>query len=128
MSSRLNEVTLRVRDLSRSIAFYRDVLGLAIGAGDEGSSHFEAFWGKWSEAGSDLLMLIIRAADADNPPSVTEIGFTVVDLEATHERVLQSGAAVIESPVEKPWGQQGRYQDPDGNVVNVSQAPRHEGT
>ena len=65
MSSRLSEVALRVRDLSRSVTFYRDVLGVPVGAGDDESSHFEAFWGTWSEAGSDLLMLIVRAADGE---------------------------------------------------------------
>lgn len=124
MTGRLMEVTLRVDDLKRSVEFYRDAVGLAVKPGDEEESHFEAFWGDWIGASSDLLMFLIYPADAEHPKSSCSIGFSVRDLNAVHAEVVRAGQTVIEPPSPRPWGMQATYRDPDGNAVAVSETPR----
>jgi predicted enzyme related to lactoylglutathione lyase len=124
MAGRLMELLLRVNDVKRSVEFYRDTLGLAVGPGDETESHFEASWGRWEAGSADLLLFLIYPADADHPRSVCEIGFSVEDLDAAHAAVVRAGLPVIEAPSPKPWGLQATYADPDGNIVVVAQVPR----
>lgn len=124
MDVRLMEVLLRVRDLKRSVEFYRDGLGLSVKPGDDEESHFEVFWGEWSAPSPDLLMLLIYPSDAEHPPSACEIGFIVGDLDSVHATAQREGWPVVEGPSPKPWGMQATYQDPDGNLVAVAQAPR----
>jgi predicted enzyme related to lactoylglutathione lyase len=121
--ARLLEVILRVDDVRRSVAFYRDQLGLQVEPGDDAESHFEASWGNWSAENADLLMFFIYAADAGHPKSVCEIGVSVADLNAVHAVLVKEGTAVVEPPSPKPWGMQATYRDPDGNLVAVSQVP-----
>jgi predicted enzyme related to lactoylglutathione lyase len=117
------EVIVRVDDVRRAVAFYRDTLGLDVAPGDDAESHFEASWGNWSAEKADLLMFFIYAADAGHPKSVSEIGVSVADLDAVHAAVVREGAVVVESPSPKPWGMQATYRDPDGNLVAVAQVP-----
>ncbi len=123
MPSRLMEVLLRVRDIERSVAFYRDILGLTVEPGDEAKSHFEVSWGSWKPNPADLLMFLIYPAHLQHPQSVCEIGFSVGDLEATHAAALRASVPVIAPPSQKPWGRQVTYGDPDGHIVAVAQAP-----
>ena len=124
MSSRVMEVLLRVDEVTRSVAFYRDILGLAVAPGDDAASHFEVSWGGWTVDSADLLMFFIYPADAAHPKSVCEIGVSVQDLDAIHTAVVRAGIDVVESPSSKPWGVQATYRDPDGNLVAVAQIPR----
>ncbi len=124
MPSRLMEVLLRVHDVERSVAFYRDILGLTVKPGDEARSHFEVFWGSWKPDPADLLMFLIYRADLQHPRSVCEIGFSVGDLDAIHAAALRASVPVIAPLSQKPWGRQATYRDPDGNIVAVAQAPR----
>lgn len=124
MAGRLMEVQLRVKDVKRSAEFYRDTLGIAVGPGDERESHFEAAWGKWEAASADLLLFLLYPADAGNPRSVCEIGFSVEDLDAVHAAVVAAGQPVVEAPSPKDWGRQATYADPDGNIVVIAEVPR----
>lgn len=60
MAGRLIEVELRVRDVDRSLRFYRDLLGLSLGQPevhqDGGARHVHASWGSWAERAKDFLL------------------------------------------------------------------------
>lgn len=128
MEGRLIEVVLRVRDLARSVAFYRDVLGVPVGPGDDAETpHFEAFWGEWEPGRADMLMLLMYSASGEDDLTRTEIGFNVGDLGSVHRAVEGAGYDVVSAPTQKPWGLQATYRDPDGNRVSVAQAPAKDG-
>ena len=123
MSGRLMELLLRVENVQRSVAFYRDVLGLSVEPGDDAASHFEVFWGRWEPEAADLVMFLIYPTDSDHPKSVCELGFSVPNLDVVHVAVVKSGQPVLEEPSPKSWGMQATFRDPDGNVVAVAQSP-----
>ncbi len=124
---RLIEVELRVRDLERSLAFYRALLGDAIGEpethGPGDALHVHATWGSWSKQDDGFLMLNLYPADAGEQ-SRSRISLAVDDVAALHERLVVAGVAVERAPERKPWGLSATYRDPDGNVVAIIERPR----
>ena len=51
-----------------------------------------------------------------------EIGITVTDIDALHEKAAQFEVPVLEQPHDGEWGRNARYEDPDGNIVSVTTA------
>ena len=103
---RLNQVTLAVVDLERSVAYYRR-LGLRQIVASEDYARF-AF-----PDGDSTLSL--ERADAV-PASVTTIFFECDNLDATVTRLKASGVRFDQDPVDQPWlWREARLHDPDGN-------------
>lgn len=121
MGIRLIEVELRVRDLERSLRFYRDLLGLSVEADEhDGERHAHAVWGSW-KADESFLMLNLYPTRGEETRS--RIGLAVDDLGAAHERLTHAGVVVREPPSRRPWGTSGSYLDPDGNIVALIERP-----
>ncbi len=130
MSVRLIEVELRVRDLDRSVRFYRDLLGLPLGDPElhqaAGARHVHAAWGTWSTGGRDFFLFTISPAEADEE-SRASVGFAVADLDGVHARLEREGVEVVHPPEARSWGRTAVYRDPDGNRISVTQQPRERG-
>jgi lactoylglutathione lyase len=120
MDCRIGYVNIGVRDLERSVAFYRDVLGfqLIYSAPD---FHYAAF---------DLagLRFAIAAAETDaftgRPPGDrhTGIGLVVPDVDAAHRELSAKGVEFTMPPGKMPWGgYMGIFSDPDGNLFYLDQ-------
>lgn len=130
MKPRITVITLGVDDLERSLAFYRDGLGLAT----------RGIVGKEFEHGAvvflDLqpglqLALWPRASLAHDtglsrtPSSPTELslGHNVADraaVDAVMLRARQAGATIVKPAQDTFWGGYGGYfQDPDGHLWEV---------
>lgn len=141
MRPRIDVITLAVSDLDRSLAFYRDGLGLhsdgVIGTefpGDETTPagavamfHLE---------GGLILALYPRselAKDADmplGPPGAGEfsIGHLVgsrSDVDALLAQAEAAGATLMGEPHDRPWGiYSGYFRDPDGHLWEVIWNPQ----
>jgi predicted enzyme related to lactoylglutathione lyase len=50
-----------------------------------------------------------------------QIAFRVDDLDAAHDRAVAAGAQVLHGPERQPWGTSARYEDADGNVIELTQ-------
>lgn len=120
--SRLVTVELYSKDVERLAAFYRDVLGVPLEPGDEERTHYETFWGEWGTPSTGFLFFAIQPAKEVSETRGAELGFQVDDLDAAHQRVVESGATVLEPPTARPWGRTSTYLDPDGNRVQLNQA------
>lgn len=129
MKPKIGLVTLGVRDLARSLAFYRDGLGLPTRdykAGDD--CIFFALEGT-------LLALYPRdklAEDAKIPAQGSGFrGVTLAHNEPTPEGVdavfaeaLAAGATAVKRPQEVFWGgYSGYFADPDGHLWEVAYNP-----
>lgn len=108
-----------VSNMARSVAFYRDVLGLPV--------QFES--DKWTEFETPGCTLALHLADvpAQKSPSpdaipagVCHLSFAVDDLDAFHQEMIAKGVVCLQPPEEEEWG--GRlagYADPDGLSIWV---------
>ncbi|MGZ6913659.1 MAG: VOC family protein [Acidimicrobiia bacterium] len=123
---RLVTVVLVVSDLDRSLALYRDGFGLALHVGDhEGDDRWTS--GRhaavsWTEGA--FVHFALYASKDGRATSVAQVGFRVRDLDAAHERATAAGAVVEHAPKPQPWGRSARYQDFDGNVIELTEPPR----
>ena len=113
-----SRVLLRPVDLDRSIAFYRDRLGLAIyrefGDGDHRGVVFFL--------GGGLLEVSGRSAQAAGEN--LELWFQVRDVDAEGERLEAAGIEVLRPPTTEPWGLREMWiADPDGMRIAVIEVP-----
>src|SRR5580698_8526452 len=111
MQPRVVHITIFGRDLSRMLAFYRDVLGLTVTSSDD------AFHYATLEGGSVRIGL---GAGEPSPKimvgGLTGIGFGVADVDAEYETLKAKGVTFTMPPTRQPWGgYMAMFVDPDGN-------------
>lgn len=117
-------VVLIVEDLERSLRFYVETLGLALG-------HRSGPYAQLA-TGRTRLALYERGAMAETlgapltPPEPDapgfEIGFKVRNVDAAFAELVARGAAAAVEPTTRPWGQRTAYlRDPDGHLVELAQ-------
>lgn len=140
MEPRIHLVTLAVEDLDRSLAFYREGLGLesegVIGTEFEGDeTHAAGAVVLFRLGGGLILSLYPRselAKDAGIPPGPAQpgelsIGHAVGTRAAVDDviaRAVSAGASVTEPPRDRPWGiYSGYFHDPDGHLWEIVHNP-----
>ncbi|HEY2631988.1 MAG TPA: VOC family protein [Solirubrobacteraceae bacterium] len=141
MQPRIDVITLAVADLERSLAFYRDGLGLAsrgiLGTEYAGSDTDPAGAVAMFELpGGPIFCLYPRtelAKDANIPlappnPGEFSIGHAVAskaEVDALLVQAQAAGATLTDEPHDRPWGiYSGYFRDPDGHLWEVLWNPR----
>jgi lactoylglutathione lyase len=102
MFSKLDYVMVHVSDMRRSVAFYRDTLGLRLKFESPGWSEFET--------GSTTLALHPGAPAASSKPGppaaltagMCSLGFSVPDLSRTYTDLGARGAQFVMPPTDQP--------------------------
>ncbi|MEU5082154.1 MULTISPECIES: VOC family protein [Streptomyces] len=136
MDVRLAQCFLAVDDHDKAIAFYRDVLGMEI-RNDVG---FEGM--RWVTVGSPLqpdVEIVLEPPDASPDASPADkqalnellakgllrgVIFTTPDCDALYERVRESGADVLQEPMDQPYGVRDcAFRDPAGNQLRFIERP-----
>ena len=114
LSSRL---IIRPRDRERSLAFYRDVLGLAVYREFPGGTVFFL--------GSGHLEISGRGHGGPDPDLA--VWAQVRDLDAAVAELREKGVAIDREPKLEPWGlRESWIADPDGiKIVLVEVPPEH---
>ncbi|HZO28033.1 MAG TPA: VOC family protein [Chloroflexota bacterium] len=145
-----NHVGIGVSDLSRSIAFYRDVLGfnVAYERGEVTAEYMPRLVGipgaRLKIAGLDIPGLHLdlieyiepKGAPQAGPPNDVgnvHIGFTVDDMWAAYHALVAAGVRFMSEPVSPTVGPNKGgwavyFVDPDGVTLEMIQKPRAEGT
>lgn len=118
----LGHVVFYVRDLEKSTAFYRDVVGLTV------VGHlFDGQAAMLSGGASHHELLLIAVGDAPGPPAgrrlgLYHVGWKVGDsleaLRQAHARVRVAGG-VIDGQSDQTVSQSLYLRDPDGNEVEL---------
>ena len=118
IARRVDHVSFAVRNLERSLAFYRDLLGLAVAPRPD-----LGFPGAWLQAGDAQVHLIEVAADFDAgapPPTLNPIAghaaFGIDDYEAALAALQSHGLEVLALG---PAAGQMWVKDPDGYVIEL---------
>jgi catechol 2,3-dioxygenase-like lactoylglutathione lyase family enzyme len=118
---------LVVRDLERSRAFYRDVLGAELYREYGGTSVVLRFLGTW-------LLLVTGGEPTPDKPDVTfaapgdprsvshSMTIRVPDCQAAYATLRERGARFLTPPVDYDWEVRAFFRDPDGHLLEVSEA------
>ena len=128
MGTRLVHVGIRATDLERSVAFWRDVLGLRVAATMEGC--YDLTDGRHN-------FRLFGNVGATRPPIVggllayLHVGIMVDDLRAAIDRCTAAGVPIVWDGVDQgrpydpasPPSKSFKVEDPDGIIVDVSASP-----
>ena len=118
---------LVVADVERARAFYRDVLGAEVYREYGGSSCVLRAFGTW-------LLLVTGGGPTADKPSVTfvppadpdtvshSMTIRVPDCRAAHALLGSRGAVFLTAPVESDWEVRAFFRDPDGHLIEISEA------
>ncbi len=123
--TQLGHIALRVKDVDRAVAFYRDVLGLTV----KNQGRGVAFLGSREDASHELALFPLPEGAPEPDPQ--RVGMyhmawemaSFEELEALHKRLLASGARIA--------GYSDRqcnvmFLDPDGNELEAIWEPSAE--
>ena len=110
---RVGHIMLGVRDLARSLAFYRDVLGLTV----QGTGGGFAFL----DGGSITLALSEPLAGAsEHLAGAVEVVFAVDDIHVAHSALSERGVSFHQTPrriTDTGWA--ANFTDPDGHQLSI---------
>jgi uncharacterized protein len=134
MKARITLITLGVDDLARSLAFYRDGLGLPTKGivGTEFEHGAVAFFDLQPGLQLAIWPRADLAHDAGLPPSqpsATELSLghnvnTQEEVDAVMEQASRAGARIVKPAQATFWGgYAGYFQDPDGHLWEVAWNP-----
>jgi predicted enzyme related to lactoylglutathione lyase len=123
--ARLNSLQVWAADLAAAARFYGQFVGLDLD--DEphqhhgnDALHYDLAWGDFDSG--NYVLLHLAQAKPGRRTTGAEIGITVDDVDAVHQRASQFGVTVLEQPHDGPWGRNAMYEDPDENIVLVTAA------
>lgn len=126
---RLNYAIVFVGDMARSVAFYRDVIGLPL--------KFES--PEWTEFVTGEATLALHkggggraAGEEGHPAGRCHPGLAVPDLDAFHRKMVESKVRCLQQPRDVFGSRIAQYADPDGLTISVGEerkagARGHEG-
>ena len=119
---RVSYAIVFVSDMKRSVAFYRDVVGLPL--------KFDS--PEWSEFATDGATLALhRAEKAGEPDGESELaaghcrpGISVADLDNFHARMVEHQVICTQQPKDLFGAKIAQYLDPDGLAISVAEERR----
>lgn len=118
---RLNYAIVFVSDMGRSVAFYRDTLGLHL--------RFESpVWTEFATEGASLALHQSEGPATGQDRSRAETagecrpGFEVPDLDAFHQRMVAHQVRCLQEPKSVFGSRLAQYVDPDGLAISVGEA------
>lgn len=112
-------VQYSVSDLTRSVAFYRDIAGLPC--------RIESLEHQWAEFDCGNITLALKGgALAVGSTGQGRIALAVTDVHVAHQVLLQRKAAIISGPQNHGCCWHLEVHDPDGNQIILHQ--RADGT
>ena len=114
-----SRIILRPADYERTLAFYRDVLGLGIAREYPGGTVFFV--------GQGLIEVAAHGGNGDSTTFDGAVWLQVRDIAGAHHELADSGVEIDREPRQEPWGLHEMWiHDPDGvPIVLVEVPPDH---
>jgi len=113
-----------VSDMRRSVAFYRDLIGLTLKFESPG-------WSEFATDGAALALHQSRSQGSEagggsgEEPGHCRFGLQVPDLDVFHDRMTSMDVECRQAPTETFGSRVAQYVDPDGLVFSVGEARKH---
>jgi catechol 2,3-dioxygenase-like lactoylglutathione lyase family enzyme len=140
----VHHTCITVSDLERSIAFYRDLLGLDLIMTEESERSQDDRSKALGVAGAKVKLAILRAGEArvelieyvtakgrpydrkNNDAGAMHIAFQVADIDAVYQRLIDHGVRFTAPPATIPAGPMAGWRwtyffDPDGVSLEIIQ-------
>jgi len=114
MIGRLALVMVVVKDMDRSVAFYRDVLGL--------KPKFQS--AEWSELEAGAVNVGLHAQSEHlkvHPTESAQFSFYVDDIQKTVSELKSKGVHILMPPKKEDFGILSVFTDPDGYHIQLCQ-------
>ncbi|MBI1821741.1 MAG: VOC family protein [Nitrospirae bacterium] len=118
MFTKITYVTLIVKDMQKSIEFYRDVMGIPV----------KTQMPQWTELSTEGTTLALTPETAEikidpsNNNSGISIGFQVKDLDRTYSDLRKKGAHFQMPPIDQGYGFSATIEDPNGYKITLTQS------
>jgi len=117
---RVSYAIVFVRNMDRSVAFYRDLLGLPL--------RFESLhWTEFATEGATLALHVSdeptdsRTRAAIESPGSCRPGLSVPNLDEFHQRMKAAGVPCLQEPKVVFGSSVAQYEDPDGLAISVGE-------
>jgi len=139
----ISHVAIGVSDMTRSLPFYRDLLGLEVMLDTEekvGSGSRHAVYLRWGKDGGFLVLSQTLGREPSGKPlrlhqvGLHHFAFGVDDLEKRVEKLKSAGVKILMPPYAADsiaYGEQGGgkvltclFEDPDGTILQFDQRQR----
>jgi uncharacterized glyoxalase superfamily protein PhnB len=133
MNLTFSQCFVLIHDPEQALAFYRDLLDLEL-RNDVARGDF-----RWITVGAasqpDVAIVLtnyLNGSPADSEAleallakgALNGVHFHTDDLDATFEKLVSSGAEIVQEPTDQPWGTRDcAVRDPSGNMVRIDQPP-----
>jgi lactoylglutathione lyase len=121
---RVGAMTLFVEDLARAKAFYQDVFGLPVTYEDASSAVFTFDNTLINLLQTSAAHELIGPAAVAGPETGSRFQLTiwVDDVDAVCLELQTLGVALINGPMDRPWGQRtATFADPGGHIWEIAQ-------
>ena len=131
MAVNVSKMFITVHDPDEALGFYRDALGLEVRQ-DVENNGFR--WVTLGAPGQDIDIVLSQPHGGRSPAegdallalvtqgSMQAAIFSADDLEATFDKLEESGAEVLEEPTDQFWGVRDcAFRDPSGNLVEFNE-------
>src|SRR5438552_17239438 len=122
LRARALSASLTVKDLEKSLAWYRDVVGFTVDQKHERDGKLRAV----SLKAGAVRILINQDDGAKGLDRVKGEGFslqitTAQNIDQVANRIKQLGGSLVSEPTDMPWGvRMFRVRDPDGFTIVIS--------
>lgn len=111
---------IRPTDMERSLAFYRDVLGLAV---YREFATGEGEWGTVFFLGGGFLELS-GGSRVRPEPQATQLWLQVESATSAQRELSERGCVIMREPRREPWGLiEMHVSDPDGLLLHIVEVP-----
>ena len=126
--TRFTSVTpnLLVRDVARSTAFYRDVLGFTMGETVPDKEPFVFVWLKHGDV--SVFLNDIKAAEHDYPPAAkmpqggtAALFFIITDVDGYYAKVAPKAGVIMPLKTQFDGMREFAVTDPDGHIITFAE-------
>ncbi len=119
MITRIDPIVVFVRDFEKSLAFYRDQVGLKLAYPPmkEGQG-----WAAFQVGGTGFC--IHGGGKGNNRKSPVDVHFSVKDIRGTARKMKAKGVTCLHPVKKMPWGLETTFRDPSGNTFELLEPAR----
>lgn len=110
-------ISIQVRDLERSAAFYEQHLGLT--RSPKGPPHAVVFD---TEPVAFAVRGVVPGIDLDSAPQPglgMALWLHATDVQDIHDALAAAGTSITSAPVDGPFGRTFTFADPDGYLITI---------